>query len=160
MKTILSEKNSALLTDYSIEYVGGEAEILKRLQFPKSNAIKYNFIGVYDDNQKDKINSDKLKINWSFCFLPTQKSVEEEFKEIVSKNITIFPQKVGHTQDKIIQILSLLDGKDEHDWLLDLSKELGKEIQVVFSVLYDLWRQDNNESLQETVDSLLAACYT
>lgn len=160
LKTILSEKSSSLLTDYSIEYVGGEAEITKRLQFPSSKVIKYKFIGVYDGDQKDKIDADKLKINWPFCFLPTKKSVEEEFKETASKKIDVFSRKVGKTQDKIIQIFSSLDGKNEHDWLLDLSKALGQEIQVVFSVLYELWREDNDENVKEIVDLLTDACYT
>jgi len=86
--------------------------------------------------------------------------------EVLGKNLTLdclfYREKVkmGQTRDRIIQIFSVLDGKDEHDWLIDLSKELGKEIQVVFSVLYDLWREDNEENVQIFVDSLTEACYT
>lgn len=160
LRTILSENHSWLLTNYQIDFVGSESEITKRLQFPNSEAIKYKFIGVYDGDQRDKIDDHKLKIKWPFCFLPTQKSVEEEFKEVASIKIDVFSKKVGQSRDKIVQIFSELDGKDEHDWLLDLSKELGKDIQVVFSLLYDLWKEDNDENVQGFVESLTGACYT
>ena len=57
LSVCLEDCASLLLREYSIDIVGGEAKISDRLKFPHSDKIKYSFIGVYDGDMRERLDT-------------------------------------------------------------------------------------------------------
>jgi predicted ATPase len=161
IKALLSKNSSSILKDFSIESVDGHAEISKRLKFPDSKKFAYKIIGIYDGDVKAEVEKVKNKLNWVYCFLPTEDAIEADFKECVTNDVDRFSKLVQIDKNNIIQILASIDGEDHHDWLIELARQLGKDIPVVVDKLYEIWeeKEDRQRNINEFVIEIEKICY-
>lgn len=151
LSVILEDKAPSLLKTYTIDIAaGGETAISERLHFPKSEKIKYNFIGIYDGDMRDTLNTEGFV--WKYCFLPGDKAIEEFFRDCLHEpdNVDKLCDFLGKEKDKTIAILATIDGEDCHDWFEELRKHLALEKRVLVSALYQVLMRD-----QTIVDSFI-----
>ena len=145
LKIILLDKMPWVLRKYSIDIVGGESEITKRLEFPKSKSIHYKFIGIYDGDVRESILKNESKLQWDFDFLPGETSVEEIIYNYVKSNLDKFCEIVHKDKSKVVLYLSTIEGEDYHDWFIDLSRKIGVTPEKIIEVVY-------NEHLSESLN--------
>lgn len=145
MMIILEDKAPHILKEYTIDIAGGESEISKRLEFPKSEKIQYNFVGVYDGDMKTRL--DARKLNWNFCFLPGEKPLEEVLREYLhqGKNIQSLCDYLGKDSGCVIAQLSSIDGLDHHDWFEELRKFLVIDGKSLIRSFYCIMKEDYKE---------------
>ena len=159
LTVILEDRLPFLLRTYTIESVGGEAEISNRLSFPYSERIKYQFIGIYDGDMKDALDTSKL--NWKYCFLPGDKAFEEVLRGLVHdlSNIEKICGFLTKNKDEVIAILAKIDGLDCHDWFEELRKSLAVEGKILLIAFYQTILKDMEfindfvKNLDETLHS-------
>lgn len=161
LKAVISRNFIHILREFNIERLKGESEITTRLQFPFSNHFTYKIIGVYDGDMKEKLSSAvRSKLNWKFSFLPTTVAVEEEFEKCIRENYLQLCEALNVTEDDMIRTLSIIDGEDHHDWLIDFALLLGKDIVVLFEAIFDIWmeRDENEVQLNQFIAELKELC--
>ena len=136
---------------YSLEVVKGEAEITKRLKFPKSDKFKYRIIGMYDGDMREELKEKQRgELEWDYLFLPGDVALEKEFKNAIKKEIDEFIEKIDTDIGTMLMALEKLDGTDHHDWFKGLAVELGMEINILFNYAYEIWKKQEGvlEKLQ------------
>lgn len=137
LSVILEDKAPYLLKAYTIDIAsGGETAISERLRFPKSEKIKYDFVGVYDGDMRDRLKDDRLQ--WSYCFLPGNKPLEAVFRDYLHtpSNVSGLCNFLGKNEKSVITILAAIDGIDCHDWFEELGKRLALSNRDLVSALY------------------------
>lgn len=137
LSIILEDKVPFVLKKYPIDIaVGGEAAVSKRLEFAKSDKIKYSFIGVYDGDMRNRLDTSKL--NWKWCFLPGENALEEIFRLYLHKedNVVKICDYLGREKNEIITVLSTIDGHDYHDWFEEFRKYLGLDGKMLVRAFY------------------------
>lgn len=142
----LEDRAPHLLKKYSIDIaIGGESAISQRLEFPHSDKIHYSFIGVYDGDMREQINSDKL--NWKYCFLPGTEPLEEKFRKYlyVGDHLSRFCKHLGKDYGKILAQLAKNDGLDHHDWFEELRKYLSIDGKSLVRLFYSIMKEDTPE---------------
>ncbi len=156
---IFQDKRPEILRQFNIDIAfGGESAITERLSIKCSEKMKYKFIGVYDADVMDMIDTSKLV--WPHCFMPITNPGEIEIKEYLQKdaNVKVFCKKVNRRDDILIAILSRNDGMNYHDWFLELCKGISYEPQYVINVFYSIWKENHEteiNSFLNTFDSCL-----
>ena len=154
LSIILEDKAPYILKKYTIDIAeGGEKSITCRLEFPSSDKIKYNFIGIYDGDMRERLDTSKL--NWKWLFLPGNKALEELFREYlhVPENIEKFCEVVGKEKQQIITMLATIDGNDYHDWFEELRKFLGIDGKMLVRNFYRIMREMDKE-IEEFITEL------
>lgn len=154
LSIILEDKAPYILKKYTIDIAeGGEKSITSRLEFPSSDKIKYNFIGIYDGDMRERLDTSKL--NWKWLFLPGNKALEELFREYlhVPENIEKFCGVVGKEKQQIITMLATIDGNDYHDWFEELRKFLGIDGKMLVRNFYRIMREMDKE-IEEFITEL------
>ncbi|MCU4812793.1 AAA family ATPase [Bacillus cereus] len=161
LQTLISKNCDHILRDYNIENVEGHAAITERLKFPNSNKFTYEIIGIYDGDVRDEVEKVKNKINWEYGFLPTKDAIEIDFKNCVKIKVKQFAESIQIDIHKMIHILSKIDGEDHHDWLIELSRNLGKDISLLIEKLYDIWYEDEESqtAVREFLQEFEKLCY-
>lgn len=109
LTTILEDKAPFVLKKYTIDVAkGGENAISQRLEFPASDKMKYNIIGVYDGDMRDHLNTTTL--NWRWLFLPGDKPLEELYRAYLHSetNVDKFCDIIGKEKGQIITMLAQL----------------------------------------------------
>lgn len=143
---ILEDRAPYILKKYTIDIaVGGEKAITQRLEFPESEKIKYNFVGVYDGDLRERLDTSKL--NWKWAFLPGNMPLEELYRNFLHdvSNISEFSTYFNRDQDTIITMLSTIDGNDYHDWFEELRKFLGVDGRALVRAFYNLMVELNDD---------------
>lgn len=146
LSIILEDKAPYILKRYTIDITeGGEKAITHRLEFPLSDKIKYNFIGVYDGDMREHLDVEKLR--WRWVFLPGDKPLEELYREYLHKyeNIVQFCTKIGKSESQIITMLATIDGNDHHDWFEELRKFLGIDGKMLVRIFYNIMQDMSGE---------------
>ncbi|SES17672.1 ATP-dependent endonuclease [Psychrobacillus sp. OK032] len=143
-----------LLQEYEIIDVGGVKGIINNLKnFPEY--IKWlKIIGIFDGDQREII---KEKFNWPYLFLPGVEAVEQPFMRILDEKRELFAKLTGVSLDRIDIALTALEGKDHHDWLIELPEKLGLTYEQVIGYLFETGIQgrEYEESVRETLKELL-----
>lgn len=141
LSIILENKAPYILKKYTIDIVGGEAEITKRLRFPKSDKIQYNFIGVYDGDMREAL--DKTQIEWKYVFLPGNKPLEELYRNFLHspQNIDKLCSELGRELNEMITMLATIDGDDYHDWFEKLRKFLSVDGRTLVRTFYKIMNE-------------------
>ena len=154
LSIILEDKAPYILKRYTIDIAeGGEKAISCRLEFPASDRIKYDFIGVYDGDMRNHLNTEKLQ--WKWVFLPGNKPLEELYREYLhnAENIKKFCDSMGKSDSQIITMLATIDGNDHHDWFEELRKFLGVDGRMLVRVFYNIM-QDMSEGIDSFISDL------
>ena len=125
-----------LLREYTIDIVGGEAEISSRLKFPRSEKIKYNFVGIYDGDMRDRL--DSAGLCWNHCFLPGTEPLEMIFQQYAEQQngIEWLSADLNLDQSALFAYISTLMGTDYHDWFEELRKMLGLDGKALVRSFY------------------------
>ena len=142
LSIILEDKAPFILKKYTIDIAkGGEDAISYRLSFPASEKIKYNFIGVYDGDMRNRLETSKL--NWKWVFLPGSRALEELYREYLHevKNVEKFCTILGKEKEQIITMLATIDGNDYHDWFEELRKYLGIDSKMLVRHFYNMMQE-------------------
>ena len=142
LSIILEDKAPFILKKYTIDIAkGGEEAISYRLSFPASEKIKYNFIGVYDGDMRNRLETSKL--NWKWVFLPGSRALEELYREYLHevKNVEKFCTILGKEKEQIITMLATIDGNDYHDWFEELRKYLGIDSKMLVRHFYNMMQE-------------------
>lgn len=154
LAVILEDKAPHLLKQYTIDIAtGGWSAVSERLSFPKSEKIRYKFIGVYDGDMRTCLDTDGLQ--WKWCYLPGDTAMEETFRgyshnsDIVSKLSTC----LNKNEDDIFTILSIIDGLDCHDWFEELRKRLSVDGRNLVSAFYQV-AMKNDEKIDQFIVEL------
>jgi predicted ATPase len=160
LKTILSTHCSYILRDYNIEYVDGHAGITERLRFPNTEKFTYKLVGIYDGDMKEDIERIRDNINWGYAFLPEDTAIELEFKRCLRSNVQKFATMIQVDLDKLVQILSGIEGLDHHDWITELTDQLGKDLALVIEKLFVIWSEveGNREKIEKFAKDLQEIC--
>ncbi len=142
LTVILEDRSPYLLRTYTIDAVGGEAEITHRLSFPYSDKIKYKFIGVYDGDMRPSV--DLSKLNWKHCFLPGDQAFEEILRDLIHKpgNIEKICGYLAKDKNEVIAVLARIDGLDCHDWFEEFRKSLAVEGKFLLTAFYQTLLKD------------------
>lgn len=146
LSIILEDRAPYILKKYTIDIAeGGEKAISYRLQFPLSKKIKYKFIGVYDGDMRDRLDTSKL--NWKWIFLPGDKALEELYREYLhdESHIDKFCDRIGREKQQVITMLSAIDGNDYHDWFEELRKFIGIDGKMLVRHFYYVMQEMYNE---------------
>lgn len=149
LAVILEDKAPYVLKKYTIDIAtGGETAVSERLHFPKSEKIRYDFIGVYDGDMRARLSTDNLQ--WKWCFLPGDTATEETFRgyshnpDIIAK----LSSYLNKNEDHIITILSTIDGSDCHDWFEELRKRLSVDGRTLVAAFYQVAMRDDGKTDQ------------
>ena len=146
LSIILEDKAPYVLKKYTLDIAdGGEKAISCRLEFPSSEMIKYNFVGIYDGDMRERLDTSKL--NWKWLFLPGDKALEETYREYLHTpgNIDVFCEKVGKEKQKVITMLATIEGNDYHDWFEELRKFLGIDGKMLVRIFYQIMQEMDEE---------------
>lgn len=151
---ILEDKAPHLLKQFTIDIAGGESGISERLQFPEGDKIKYRFIGIYDGDMRNDL--DTAKLNWKWCFLPGVKAIEEVLRDYLHNhdNITKLCVYLSKNEGQMITMLSTLEGLDGHDWFEELRKHLSVDGRTLIAAFYHTIMKDET-SIESFVAELL-----
>ncbi|MED3056085.1 AAA family ATPase [Bacillus thuringiensis] len=143
------------LQKYLIKDVGSASEIRCTLQFPLLEEW-INIIGVFDGDQRNQITEkDKSKFNWPCTFLPSNEPPEKILKDATRNNVEGLARILQKDINELHIILGSLEGKDHHDWIIDLHKELGLGFDALMKALFELYVIDNELEAIEAFDELL-----
>lgn len=142
LSVCLEDCASSLLREYTIDVVGGEAEITGRLKFPHSDKIKYNFIGVYDGDMRTKL--DDTGLCWKYCFLPGAEPIEIEFQRFAEQQSGYkkLSEALNVDQDTMFAYIASLTGTDYHDWFEELRKRLAIDGKSLVRAFYHCMKDD------------------
>lgn len=154
LSIILEDKAPYILKRYTIDIAeGGEEAITRRLQYPISDKIKYNFVGVYDGDMRERLQVEGL--HWKWVFLPGDKPLEELYREYLHnhENIIRFCTQIRKSEDTIIPMLATIDGNDYHDWFEELRKFLRIDGKMLVRIFYNIM-QDMNEVIDKFIFDL------
>ena len=151
---ILNDRAPHVLRQYSIDVVGGHADISTRLKFPKSAKIRYNFIGIYDGDMRNRL-SDTDDFHWNYCFLPGNEGVEDMLRRYLrsDNNLTAFCKRFNKSKEVLITLMSPLTGLDGHDWFHGLRTALSVPGYELINVLYEYFLK-NDESIKDFITAL------
>ncbi|SEN98463.1 AAA domain-containing protein, putative AbiEii toxin, Type IV TA system [Amphibacillus marinus] len=160
LKTILSAYCSYILREYNIEYVNGHAGITERLRFPNTAKFTYKLVGIYDGDMKEDIERIRDNINWGYAFLPEDTAIELEFKRCLRTNVQKFAAMIQVDLDELVQILSGIEGLDHHDWITELTDQLGKDLALIIEKLFVIWSEaeGNREKIENFAKNLQELC--
>lgn len=138
--------------------VNGESEITNRLQFDDSKYVSHKFIGVYDGdmNNDAKIGEIRDKIYWPYLFLPVDECVEKEILDLfrTTDYIKAFCENLDVEYEWMASVLSKRSGEDHHDRILNICKDLDRDFKSFIHSFYPLWKNENQEKIQEFVSTL------
>lgn len=152
LSIILEDKAPYILKRYTIDIVGGENAISKCLEFPRSDKIKYNFVGVYDGDMRSRLDISKLQ--WNRVFLPGEKPLEMLYREYLhcDEHVDLFCQYISKDKDDIITFLATIEGDDYHDWFEELRKYLVFDGRHLVRIFYNLMNM--NDDIDVFIDEL------
>lgn len=136
LSVCLEDFMPSVLREYTIDIVNGEAEISNRLQFPKSVNIKYQFIGVYDGDMRQRLNT--VELNWPYCFLPGDEPIEKSFINFAEEplGVSALSTILNKDEAELFHLVSSLEGTDYHDWFEELRKMLGIDGKALVRAFY------------------------
>ncbi|WP_339195951.1 AAA family ATPase [Solibacillus sp. FSL R5-0449] len=143
-----------ILIEFELELVNGFSDITKILSIPKLQRMNYMILGIYDGDMRG---SDKIPIeslNWNYEFLPGEKSLEEEFQALTRSNLNYLSNAIGIEESELRIILGRIQGKESHDWLIELSKETHNSFTIIVDVLTILWETQNMDKLNAFLEVL------
>lgn len=151
LTTIISRYDPNILKKYNIEFVGGETHITERLNFPYSQFIDYEFIGLYDGDMNGKIDKCEKDKVWKYDFLPTIEAVEVEFRNTIIQKIDNLAETLNKNKSDLIRTLAKIEGENHHDWYTLFSKEIGVSLEVLTETLFNIWigENDRKEKVKE-----------
>ena len=143
-----------IFREYSVKVAGGSGEISAVMKLAQLKNIGYKIIGIYDDDQREE---NLIKNVLSYVFLPPKKDVETCMKNLVLTGniLDMLSSKLHINKGVIVTALSQIAGQDHHDWLKNFAKLLNVDIRILLDSLYNTWKVNNEDVINEFVKELL-----
>lgn len=135
--------------------VGGESDISERLSFDDSKYMSHHFAGVYDADMKGKLVTTDLK--WPHLFLPIEECVEKEMNDYLDEsedNVSVIAKHLNVCEESLFLALNEHEGKDHHDWFLDICKTIGCEHADFIKAFYQVWKNENTETISKFANEI------
>jgi hypothetical protein len=121
----------------------GDGEIVNLLKQIENTYGTLSILGIFDGDAAGKI---PAQIATKASFLPGDKPVEKLFKTFAEENQNDLQTAIG--SGDIREALFALQGRDHHDWFVELAKSYGLEPGQMFMILFRLWMTSgDNEAL-------------
>lgn len=157
LTVILADKAPYLLRQYTIDIAGSESAISDRLKFHKSDKIKYNFIGVYDGDMRNRISQIAEKLNWDYCFLPGNQAIENMFRDYlrIPNNIEKICEFLRIDKNRFIAILATIEGLECHEWFERLRTQLSLEGRFLVYAFYSSF-MIGDEEIDRFIEELVS----
>lgn len=133
---IINDRLPYLLKEFDIESVAGEGNITTRLKFPHSDKMRYQFVGVYDGDMRNQLDTEG--INWKYCFLPGDDAPETMFHKFLNdkESIQRFSQCIDKPTETVLMVLSMCQGYDPHDWFEEIRKKIAIDGKFLVEAFY------------------------
>lgn len=156
LKRILKEEASLLENSIDIVYTGGHTNITARLSFDDSKYMSHRFLGIYDDDVKEKVDFKSEKIKWPYLFLPVKDCVEKEIMNFLSEEQieTALCSKLGIPCQTFAAVLSKREGEDPHDWFMDICNDLEIQYEAFIKEFYVLWKETHENEIDLFISDL------
>ena len=138
----------SLLRSLEIHKVDGESHLSGILSYlVKVDSLQLKFVGLYDGDMRNKPLDDKIHAISNY--LPGTRSIEKIFRDIVVED-------VGKSEEALRvkglkQVLAGIQGTDDHDWLTDISAQLGMRPGEFISRMFHIWIEagENQDASRE-----------
>lgn len=121
-----------------ISVPGGASELSGILKGYNSEHYEFKIVGLLDGDMNNDAKRKELGVDdfkWQYSYLPSDKSAEILCREIIASDKSeIFCEKLNISMNVLIKVLSDIEWKENHDWLLELSRELGIGIEQIIDV--------------------------
>lgn len=158
LECLLREEIPYIFKSIDIVSVGGESSITARLCFDDSKYMSHRLIGIYDGDMKDEFEKEGIneRIHWPYLFLPVDECIE---KEIIAFLVSESNQKEFCTILNLdyrffISILSKHTGKDHHDWVLDVAKDIRKTLEEIIKAFYSIWKKQKTDIISPFINEI------
>lgn len=135
----LGKYSPYLLQEYDIIDISGVDNIVQQLKDFPSGIKWFKIFGLFDGDQRTKI---KDKFNWKYSFLPGVEPVEKQFIQLARDNRVEFSSLLRIDLTQLNIALAILEGKDHHDWLIELPDLIGLSYEQLIATLFDLGMTD------------------
>lgn len=154
IETVIKDELPHLNKQVEIVSVNGESDITARLKFDDSAHISHKFIGIYDGDMRNTINTNEIK--WPFLFLPIQDCVEKEMYRFLKSeaHINKLINELHLSIDRLSVIFNQFEGEEYHEWFIDISREIGFGEQRLIEAFYYLWKSENADEIASFIDDL------
>ena len=158
---LLKEENPFLENIVDIVYVGGHTNITARLSFDDSKYMSHRFVGIYDDDVKEKEDFKSEELKWPYLFLPVEDCVEKEIMTFLSEehNEIALCNKLGIPYSTFAAVLSKREGEDLHDWFMDICNDLEIQYELLIKEFYVLWKETHEETVSSFVSNLTKSLF-
>jgi len=142
-RTLIGRYAFDALAELAFEVVrdgeSGICELLKR--WPGGSQP---IIGLFDGDQRVAMEkrAKKEQFNCPYAFLPGDAAPEEMLRRATSKSPGSVAALLKISEDTMHQALSLVQGRDLHDWLRELTIHLNVEIDTLIRAMVTVWLED------------------
>lgn len=137
--------------DFSIR--NGHGEVTSAIR-AVDNTQRMKFVGWYDGDMRG--DAALAAVRERAAFLPGELRVERIFRNLVSENPN--PLATAINFDRLEEVLSGLEGSEDHDWYADLCRELGRSQEQLFPILLQQWMsiEENEQAARAAYEALSA----
>jgi len=153
-----------LLRVLEIRIAGSDSEVLTNLiVFPEGGAW-FSVTGLFDGDMREKIPQmlkDKEKSRqpmprWPHVFLPGEVAPEILLRVAVTDQADKLAGYLGREVNDVRLALSNMQGRDHHDWLEDLAKELVMSHEQLLHALFSVWaeKEENRQLAMLMVEAI------
>lgn len=150
LELFLERENVRAFKHFDIVVANSASDISNILNKKVLKSINHKIVGVYDgDQKKEQLNNIVLK----YLFLPLEKDVEYDMKQLLSSDNTYIEvaEKIGKKQEDFFELLSNISGLDHHDWWDSLCDNLAINEKALLIMLYDIWRSHNTDKVENAI---------
>lgn len=131
LKYILKTNSMAnIIKKYEFIVVGGEGNIENALKYIVPSK-SFKVFGVFDGDINGKIEPKE-----NYLFLPERESIENIAKSTIKDNIPHFSKSFSIKECSLTLILSKLHGKEPHEWLEEIIRELNLDKITFLSEIF------------------------
>lgn len=158
LEHLICEESPYIYKNTDIISVDGESSITARLRFDDSKFMSHRLIGIYDGDMRGKFETDGIpeQIYWPYLFLPVNECIEKEIISFLGSesNQKEFCSSLNLNYPLFISIMSKHAGKDHHDWVLDVAKDINITLEGIIKAFYSIWKKEKEDSISSFIDSI------
>lgn len=125
----------------------GDGEIVNLLKQVENKYGPLSILGIFDGDALGKI---PKGIESKASYLPGDQPIERLFKDLAENSPAELQSAIG--AGDVREALFALQGRDHHDWFIELARSCGLEPSQMFMILFRLWIANaENENAARTI---------
>ncbi|TCI62852.1 ATP-dependent endonuclease [Exiguobacterium sp. SH0S2] len=141
--------------DYLVITLGGVENIKNTLKVPHLSILPSRIIGIFDGDQNGKITG---HYSHPFTFLPGLLSPENQFKDLILSQIDVVSYSLQIDSEKLEEVLTALEGFNEHDWLIELCRDLSISQDIFIDKMINILLENNKEDYDDFISQVSNFC--